>query len=227
MSKGQKRIRNRLDRIYQALFDHFGPQHWWPGETRLEIMAGAILTQNTAWSNVERAIANLKKEKALTLEGLSRMRLRRLERLIRPSGYFRQKARRLKDFLAFLSRRHKGDLRSMSRLPWQGLRQELLAQKGIGPETADSILLYALGKPVFVVDAYTRRVGRRLGLFHTDDYQEIQDFFHRRVPRKTSLYNEWHALIVALGKSVCKTKPLCGMCPLDSLCGHKISNFEG
>jgi endonuclease III related protein len=150
-----------LRQFYRALYQAWGPQHWWPGETRFEVIAGAHLTQNTAWTNVERALANLRKAGVLTVEGIRGIRIARLERLIRPSGYFRQKARRLKTFVAFLDRQYGGSLEALFAEPTAKLREELLSLNGIGPETADSILLYAGNHAVFVVDAYTRRVLER------------------------------------------------------------------
>lgn len=218
------KIRSRLADVYQNLHAHFGPQHWWPGDTPLEVMVGAVLTQNTAWINVEKAISNLKQADVLRWDALPYLNRQKLETLIRPSGFFRQKAERLQNFLRFLLNRYRGDVRAMSRRPATVLRAELLEQKGIGPETADSILLYALQKPVFVVDAYTRRLLRRWGLLATDDYDTIQQWMERHVPRRASLYNEWHALIVALAKTHCRTKPLCVGCPVRTSCRHGRSH---
>lgn len=213
-----KTTKRYLVRQYQRLLKHFGPQHWWPGETQLEIIVGAILTQNTAWINVEKAISSLKASGCLQFEKLLKLKRRRLEQLIRPSGFFRQKAERLQDFLRFVGKKYQGNLTALFQQETPVLRQELLAQKGIGPETADSILLYAAGKPVFVVDAYTKRIGRRWRIFETEDYSAIQNFFQDHLPRRTKLYNEWHALIVALGKNFCKPKPLCAPCPVKEFC---------
>jgi len=206
-----------LMEYFDSLFNAFGPQHWWPGSTRFEVMVGAILTQNTAWSNVEKAIANLKAEGVLSPEGLYNLDMERLARLIRPSGYFNIKAKRLKNFLEFLFNEAGG---SVARLFWKknapGLRGRILSVNGIGPETADSILLYAGKRPEFVVDAYTRRVFTRHGLVHERaGYDEIKDLFMDNLPRDVKLFNEYHALFVRLGKDYCRPRrPLCGDCPL-------------
>ncbi len=197
--------------LYKRLFKHFGPQHWWPADGPWEMMVGAILTQNTAWSNVEKAIALLKKSRALSVRSIARLPRRRLERLIRSSGYFRQKAGRLQGFARALIREP---------LLFKS-RERLLAQNGIGPETADSILLYAAQRPVFVVDAYTRRIGQRIGLFKTDDYHAVQNYFAQALPRRTALYNEFHALLVMLAKHFCtKQRPHCAACPVRTDCSH-------
>lgn len=163
---------------YGALYNAWGPQHWWPAETPFEVIVGAYLTQNTSWANVERAIANLRKAGILTMDGIRAVKLPRLERLIRPSGYFRQKASRLKTFIKFVDRQYDGSLEKMFAQPTSKLREELLDLNGVGPETADSILLYAGNHPVFVVDAYTRRVLHRHGILpEKTDYEEIRDLF--------------------------------------------------
>ena len=205
-----------LRKIYRKLLRAFGPQHWWPGETPFEVIVGAILAQNTAWTNAATAIQNLKREHLLSPSALEQVPIGRLAGLIRSSGYFNQKARRLKSFVLYLRDSYHGDLKKMQRVPLTRLRNELLAISGIGPETADSILLYAFGKPVFVVDAYTRRVLARHSLIDWGaGYQEIQQLFMERLPRKRTLLNEYHALIVALAKGFCqKTKPKCHLCPL-------------
>ncbi len=199
----------KLLTIYNKLLSHFGPQHWWPGDTPFEIMIGAILTQNTNWANVEKAIANLKRAKRLNPHEICVMRNANLESLIRPSGYFRVKAKKLRIFCKWLIRR--GGMRNVK-------RSELLAIWGIGPETADSMLCYALGKTTFVVDAYTRRIGKRVGLFEFDDYHQIKDYFEKNLPRNLKIYKEFHALLVALGKDYCRPKPICGECPINKLC---------
>lgn len=176
---------------------------------------GAILAQNTAWGNVERALAALKAHRLLTPGRLAAVPERRLVRLIRPSGTFRVKARRLRAFLAFLDKRYAGSLRLLSRAPLRALRAELLAVPGIGPETADSILLYAVGRPVFVVDAYTRRVlGRHRLLRPGAGYEEVRALFERHLPSDPRLFNEYHALLVAVGKQYCRSRPRCEECPL-------------
>ncbi len=210
-----KQIRTTLLTMHRRLSEHFGPLHWWPGDTPFEIAVGAILTQNTNWSNVERAIANLKEERLLSPKALYAAPQKRLARLIRPSGYYNVKAGRLRCFLEFLFDDFGGSLEKMFRTPPDELRERLLAVKGIGPETADSILLYAGGKPVFVVDAYTRRVLSRYGLVRDKaDYEEIRRFFEENLPRDVRLFNEFHAQFVNLGKHYCKPKPRCEGCPL-------------
>jgi endonuclease-3 related protein len=171
---------SELRQFYRILFAAWGRQHWWPAQSRFEVIAGAFLTQNTAWSNVERALANLRSAGALSLNGVRHMPLDRLETLVRPSGYFRQKARRLKTFIEFLDRQYAGSLDRMFAQPTQKLRAELLVLNGVGPETADSILLYAGGHAVFVVDAYTRRILSRHGLAKEDaDYEELRALCER------------------------------------------------
>jgi endonuclease-3 related protein len=189
---------------------------WWPAKTRFEVIVGAILTQNTAWANVERAMENLRRAGLLTPAAMERVPLVRLARLVRPSGYFRQKAKKLKAFVRFLRQQHRGSLERMFRSSTLELREQLLAVHGIGPETADSILLYAGGHPVFVVDAYTHRILGRHNL--TDgkpDYATAQTLFETHLPRDARLYNEFHALLVNAGKNWCrKNRPRCGDCPL-------------
>lgn len=182
---------------------------------------GAILTQNTNWLNVEKAIANLKGAKGLRAEGLGKMNIRRLEGLIRPSGYYRQKAKKLKAFVRFFLKEYDGSIRKMRQGEAGELRKELLAVHGIGPETADSMLCYALDKPTFVVDAYTRRIGNRLGLFEFTDYHEIKDYFEKNLPKDLEMYKEYHALIVELGKNYCRPRPVCRECPITSMCKEK------
>jgi len=204
-----------LTSIYHALYHRFGPQHWWPGETPFEILVGAILTQNTAWASVSRAIDNLKHAGCLDPETLHRIGVADLAPLIRPSGYFQLKAARLKECVDYLFLTYMGDLNQMFNKNTLSLRKELLSIKGIGPETADSIILYAAQRPVFVVDAYTKRVFSRHGFFPENwGYNDIQLFFMNRLPRDVDLYNEYHALIVRLGKTYCKTRPICDQCPL-------------
>lgn len=205
-----------LTLIYGKLFRHFGPQHWWPGETPFEVMVGAVLTQNTAWSNVEKAIRNLKKSRLLTAPKLYRLPSGRLAKLIKPAGYYNIKAKRLKNFLKFFINTYQGSIRKMAGQSTVVLRQQLLSVSGIGPETADSILLYALDKPVFVVDAYTKRILLRHSLIKPDaDYYRIQNLFRQKLENKVKLFNEYHALLVKLGKEYCrKHKPRCPSCPL-------------
>ncbi len=209
---------NLLD-IYSRLESHFGPQHWWPADTPFEVIVGAILTQNTSWKNVERAIANLKKEGVLTPEGIYRIPVERLETLLVPSGFYKIKTKRLKHFIDFLFKKCDGDLDKLLSLDTDLLRNELLGIKGIGKETADSIILYAANKPAFVVDAYTRRVFERFGMLEKDaEYDEIKRLFEEQLPRDTEIYNEFHALIVVLAKDICKKRPVCEKCPLDDSC---------
>jgi endonuclease-3 related protein len=205
-----------LDEYYNALFTHFGPQHWWPGKTPFEIVVGAILTQNTSWTNVEKAIENLRAAKLLRPAAIEKVPLRKLQRLVRPSGYFRQKARKLKAFCAFLRTEFRGSLKRMVATPTIVLRQKLLGVFGIGPETADSILLYAAGHAVFVVDAYAKRMLTRHGWATEDSkYEDIRWTFERQFPGNARRFNELHALIVSTGKQFCKRgEPLCDRCPL-------------
>ncbi|OGP53830.1 MAG: endonuclease [Deltaproteobacteria bacterium RBG_13_52_11] len=204
--------------IYHNLLKFFGGQGWWPAETPFEVVVGAILTQNTAWRNVERAIENLKEEGVLTPQGLSRLDGTRLAELIKPAGYYNVKAKRLKNLMAFLDGEYGGDLTKMFNAPLPSLRETILAVKGIGPETADSILLYAGEKPIFVVDAYTKRVLSRHDMITDgESYGDIQDLFMRNLPQDISLYKEYHALFVQLAKTFCKTKPLCAGCPLEEV----------
>lgn len=201
---------------YEALYDHLGPQNWWPARTPFEVIVGAILTQNTSWTNVERAIANLRRASLLTPRALERVPFSRLASLIRSSGYFRQKAKKLKAFVRFLRAEYSGSLARMFRTSTPELREKLLAVHGIGPETADSILLYAGHKPVFVVDAYTRRILSRHGWVPEDvSYEELRSKIESALPRDVSRYNEFHALLVMAGKNWCRTRePRCSECPL-------------
>jgi len=210
-------VKNRkLSLIYQKLYKEFGPQHWWPGQTPFEVMVGAILTQNTNWQNVERAIANIKKAKALDARKLYLMPHKKLAKLLRPAGYFNIKAKRLKNFLKFYLDDYGADVRRMRAAGAEVLRGQLLLVNGIGQETADSILLYALNKPAFVVDAYTKRFSLRHGLIPDgSDYQETQRFFTQNLESSVQLFNEYHALIVRLSKEYClKSNPKCAVCPL-------------
>lgn len=213
--------------IYRKLYAAFGPQDWWPGETRLEVIVGAILTQNTAWSNVEKAIANLKDAGALSsLRRLTEIDTRKLARYIRPSGYYNLKAKRLKNCLKFLRGRFGTDIKKATQIDTRTFRDELLAVNGIGPETCDSILLYAFERPVFVVDSYTRRIFSRHGLVSPeDDYHAIQKIFTDNLPEDAGLFNEFHALIVRLGKEFCRTRPLCEGCPLNKVLANKFSGY--
>jgi len=219
MRKSSKDSKKILYSIYQKLYRAFGPQHWWPGDTPFEISVGAILTQNTNWANVEKAIQNLKRKNALSVRALHTMPVKVLAELIRPTGYFNIKARRLKSFITFLKNDYNGSMKKMRNKDIVSLRNELLSIHGIGSETADSILLYALGKPVFVVDAYTKRVLSRHGIMdYKDSYDAFQELFHSSSKRDVQLFNEYHALFVRVGKTFCKRqKPICDECPLDNL----------
>jgi len=221
--------------VYKLLLTHFGNQEWWPfdkgyhkrnrSDPRFEIMIGAILTQNTAWSNVEKALLNLKKNKSLTVRKIVDMPLEKLKVMIQPSGFFNQKATRLKILATHIYEKYDSDLDKFFKRDLQEIRRELLSLNGIGPETADLILLYAGNLPIFVVDAYTKRICKRIPLQPKDEsYDEIQQYFKRELSKNRSekdmvpLYKELHALIVELAKNYCKTKPSCDNCPLKKDC---------
>jgi len=207
-----------LNQIYQRLFDRFGPQHWWPARSPLEVIVGAMLVQNTNWNNVEKAIENLRQADLLDPHALVGIPAEELEELIRPAGYFRVKARRLQNMMDFLVRRYDGSLEAMFQTPMDELRRSLLSVNGVGPETADSILLYAGGLGVFVVDTYTYRVLTRHDWIDPEaDYDLIQEFFHAHLPNDPPLFNEYHALLVQLGKQHCRKSPQCQGCPLEDL----------
>ncbi|MDB4349523.1 endonuclease III domain-containing protein [Omnitrophica bacterium] len=209
-------MRKRLLTIYDRLYKEFGPRGWWPADTPFEVIVGAILTQNTAWSNVEKAIRNLKAERLLDPSSLAAVRRDRLARLIRPAGYYNVKAKRLKNFTGILSREFGNDLKRLLGLPAGRLRKRLLDINGIGPETADSILLYAANRPIFVVDAYTKRILSRHKIIGDDaTYDQIQSLLMKNLPNRARLFNEYHALFVQLGKEYCRKKPLCRVCPLN------------
>jgi endonuclease-3 related protein len=204
-----------LMEAYRRMFNCFGPRNWWPGDSPWEVMLGAILTQNTAWGNVERAIDNLKTHGLLSATAVADAPLEQLTQLIRPSGYYRQKAKKLKALVEFFKQEYAFSIVKMRGEELPILRNKLLGIFGVGPETADSILLYALDKPVFVVDAYTKRIFSRHGFFPEDyTYRQIQEFFEERLPTEVKLYNEYHALIVYTGKGYCRVTPRCGDCPL-------------
>jgi len=204
--------------IYRRLFDCYGPQHWWPGETPFEVMVGAILTQSTAWQNVEKAINNLKSAGALSPEALRQQSAEEIARLIHPCGYYNAKTRKLKALIDWLGAGN-DNLERLFATETDELRKQLLAVHGVGPETADSILLYAANKPVFVIDAYTRRTLMRLGLARGKSaYDDYQQLFMRNLPSDTQLFNEYHALFVRLGKTVCRKQPLCRDCCLFDIC---------
>ena len=208
-----------LMEIYNLLYERFGPQNWWPAETRFEVIVGAILTQSTSWRNVEKAISNLKDADVLSLDGLLRTDIHKLAELIRPSGYYNMKARKLKAIACFLSEGSYSDLDILFKRPLDEVRRDLLGVYGVGPETADSILLYAGGLPSFVVDAYTRRIFGRLGIIQPDlSYEQARSFFMENLPASARLYNEYHALIVRLAKEICTSRnPKCDLCPVRPL----------
>jgi len=203
--------------VYERLHAHYGDQHWWPAETPFEMMVGAILVQNTRWENVEMAIDNLKRDNMLNPESMLSCEPEQLEALICPAGFFRQKARRLIEFSRFFAAH--GGSEGLKRWPTKALRARLLDLHGIGPETADAILLYALDKMVFVVDAYTKRLFNRLGMIKADmSYDNVQNYFVQRLPGLLQLYQEYHALIVEHAKLHCAAKPKCDECPLFEVC---------
>ena len=204
-----------LKEIFRRLYGAYGPRHWWPGETPFEVMVGAILTQNTSWRNVEKAIERLKERKLLNPRGIRHLRKATLASLIRSSGYFQIKAERLKAFVDFLFDEYGESIKKMNCEREGVLREKLLGVKGIGPETADSILLYGLKKPIFVVDAYTKRILSRHGILsEKTSYEEVQRLFMEHLPQDKRLFNEYHALLVHLGKTLCKKIPRCDLCPL-------------
>ncbi len=205
-----------LDEYFNSLFTALGPQHWWPADTPFEVIVGTILTQNTSWTNVEIALANLRSEGLLTIEGIARVNQQHLAKLLRPEGYFRQKARKLKAFVTFLRAEHAGSVRRMFATPTLALRERLLGVWGIGPETADSILLYAGQHPVFVVDAYAKRVFARHGwIGEKAKYEDVRWMVERQFPGDVKRFNELHALIVRTGNTWCRPHDeRCGECPL-------------
>ena len=201
--------------VYQHLYDELGPQHWWPGQSPLEVMVGAVLVQNTAWKNVERAIDNLREASLLTPQRLLDAATDEIEELIRPAGYFRQKTKRLRGLIEFVIREYGGSIDAMREADTSQMREQLLALHGIGPETADSILLYALEKPILVVDTYTHRIFARHGwIAYEADYHQLQQHLTSELPAETLLYNEMHALLVNVGHHHCRKTPRCDQCPL-------------
>src|SRR3989344_4769501 len=228
---------DKLIGIYDALYSYLGPQFWWPvtkegkvnpkyhkninltEKQKLEICFGAILTQNTSWKNVEKAIINLNINKLIDITKIKNIENDKLTQIIKPSGYHNQKAKKLKNFCNFLFKNYNGSLKKLFEKNIQKLREELLSVNGVGPETADSIILYAAKKPIFVVDAYTRRIFSRIG-FGEKAYDELQKLFMSNLPNNERLFNEYHALIVELGKNICKTKPLCEVCPINRFCEY-------
>lgn len=215
LKRNQGKIAERLLEIYEKLYSFYGPQCWWPGDTAFEITVGAILTQNTNWKNVEKAIKNLKDAKALSAKALHAMQPEKIALLIKPAGYFNIKTKRLKAFVDFLVDNYGGSMKQMKKEDMETIRKKLLGVYGIGPETADSILLYALGKPIFVIDAYTKRVLSRHGILNDNaSYNEYQSLFHYYLDEDVQLFNEYHALFVRAGKDYCGPKPICAECPL-------------
>jgi endonuclease-3 related protein len=211
-------VGQKLEQIFELLFERFGPQHWWPGETKDEIITGTILTQNTNWQNVEKAILNLKKASLMSLDKLYSLRQEQLAELIRPAGYYNIKAKRLAAFLKWLFEQHNGRLSEIESMKTETLRQELLQINGIGRETADSILLYAFERPVFVVDAYTYRIATRHQLIEPEcDYEQLRSLFEDNLEDDVKLFNEFHALLVRTGKDFCRPKARCAGCPLEKL----------
>ncbi len=210
---------NNYTEAFQRLYDYFGPQGWWPGDSPFEVMVGAVLTQNTSWANVRKAIDNLKLEGLLSYQSLALLTAGEIAPYIRPAGYYNLKAQRLKNLLDMIDAAYAGDLAAFLADDLVSARENLLAVKGVGAETADSILLYACGHPVFVVDMYTHRVFSRHNMVEEEtDYLSIQDVFLTNLPCDKQLYNEFHALIVRVAVTFCKkTKPLCGACPLNGL----------
>ena len=207
-----------LEKIFELLYAAYGPQHWWPAKTAFEVCVGAILAQNTAWTNVEKAIARLRRAGLLGAEALRAAPEEALAEAVRPAGTWKLKAAYLRGFVDHLQERHGGKLGKMLGRPRDVLREELLGIRGIGPETADCIVLYAAGHPSFVVDAYTRRILERHYLLNgRERYEDVRELFHRNLPAEAARFNEFHALFVRLGKERCRKRPLCEGCPLEAL----------
>lgn len=214
-----KTLNKKLLHIYNRLMESYGPQHWWPADGPFEVMVGAILTQSAAWTNVEKAIANLKAAGVLSPAGLRRLSLSETAVLIHPCGYYNVKAKKLKSLVQWLEEYCGDNLEELFSGDTRELRRELLSVWGIGEETADSIILYAAEKPVFVIDAYTRRILNRIGLTPGgNSYADYQSFFMDNLPTNARLFNEYHALLVCLGKNVCRRRPLCRQCRLQDIC---------
>jgi len=214
-----QRVSQALMDIYHRLMAHYGHQHWWPAKEPFEVIVGAILTQSAAWGNVEKAIANLRAAEALSPGALRHLSRPKLAKLVHPCGYYNAKALKLKSFAFWLGNHYNDDLDRLFAVNTDDLRQQLLSVHGIGRETADSILLYAAGKPVFVIDAYTRRILSRIGLVPgKDSYDGYQAFFMEHLPADAAMFNEYHALLVRLGKDFCRRRPLCPQCCLSDMC---------
>jgi endonuclease-3 related protein len=239
----RSKVRRSPLKAYKLLLKFFGPQGWWPTTSKkavkpqyhpcsylrntekekFEVLIGAILTQNTSWKNVEKALIKLNAAGLVSASKIAGLNLKKLARAVRSSGYYNQKAKKLKGIAIYLQKRYKGKLEPLFNKDLQEMRRELLALNGIGPETADSIILYAAARPVFVVDAYTKRIGHRLGWYKDAAYDEMQRFFESSVPKSLEIYNEYHALLVALGKDYCRAKkPLCVKCPLKNMCKYAL-----
>jgi endonuclease-3 related protein len=214
----RKKLSQDLLKIYKRLYESLGSQYWWPGDTLFEVMVGAILTQNTNWRNVSAAIDNVKRAQLLDPKKMLKHR-RKIQNLIKPSGFYKLKSKRLNAFLEYFVNNYKGKVENMKKRKTEVLRTELLRLPGIGFETADSMLLYALSRPVFVVDAYTRRIFSRHHIFKYElAYDDIRNIFEKNLPRRVRIYNEYHALLVKIGKEYCKkNEPLCSTCPLNNI----------
>tara|TARA_B100001964_G_C14253644_1_gene611194 strand:+ start:3861 stop:4619 length:759 start_codon:yes stop_codon:yes gene_type:complete len=228
--------------IYDSLYSHFGSQHWWPvtktgnipkyhkniklnEKQKLEICFGAILTQNTSWKNVEKAIINLNKNNLININKILKINNKKLAEIIKSSGYHNQKAKKLKNFCSFLFKNYNSNVGLFFKNNnVEKIRNELLSINGIGPETADSMILYAAKKPIFVIDAYTKRIMNRIS-FKENNYDELQDLFMKNSNNNEKLFNEYHALLVELGKNICKKIPLCKQCPINKMCNYYISIF--
>ena len=216
--------------IYELLDKAYGPQKWWPTSTanwQEEVIIGAILTQNTSWKNVEKAISNLKKRKLMDFGKIATINTASLAAIIKPSGYYNQKAIKLKTFARHIIKNHNGNVRNFLGKNVNALRRELLSLHGIGPETADSIILYAAVRPVFVIDAYTKRIFSRIGIAKENStYNELQQLFTKSLKKNTAMFNQYHALIVELGKNICKKKPICNKCPVKAKCSYYRNVFQ-
>jgi endonuclease-3 related protein len=211
-----------INEIYRRLLAAYGPQHWWPAQSPFEVIVGAVLTQSTAWTNVEKAICNLKTAQALSPDSIRDISFSELAELIKPSGYYNVKARKLKSLVYWLGENFSDDMGRMAERETYKLREDILSVFGIGPETADSILLYALGKPVFVIDAYTRRIFSRIGLMKEENsYNDFQRLFMTNLAPDVSVFNEYHALLVNLAKEACNKKPDCSKCCLTDICSYR------
>ncbi|MCR4442214.1 MAG: endonuclease III domain-containing protein [Peptococcaceae bacterium] len=223
MSCEQTELTGKLMDIYNRLFEKFGPRRWWPADNNLEMVLGAILVQNVSWKNTAAALQNLREKGLIDLKKLLQVPVEELEELIRPTRYYRTKAKKVKAFACLVGEKYEGDLERLLGLPLTSLREELIKVYGIGEETADSIVLYGSRQPIFVVDAYTRRIFHRLGFFSENiGYGEMQTFFMRHLKADVQLYNEYHALLDCLGSRLCRAKnPGCGECPLDDLCKYE------